>query len=337
MPTFPFQKQTNFFHTIQSILIALSFTTSLENRDLRDIVRGLVTNDSLYISNLKIREYLQQKERYLSLTTKARHVVSKIPVEMIRNKTGGDTKIHHEIQLARTLFACLLHLNFQEIWHIKKQKAGEGQYFHDLTIAANNYTLLLEVDTGTQPIKTLEAKIQGFQEANNQETLIYFTSSIDTYNRCKNKHSGVQFAYLQSPTLSEDILQLTVQESKRERTGESEARTIDFPTADYLQTSSDFHTHTGTDLSATDKLIRSPDAIIENKPFLKRLLSAFRPEQDSQPFSLERNFNSTRSDNQSVQQAPDFLPTTKMSQTWSTTIISINGCRLLQNLRPSFI
>lgn len=134
-----FAKQLGYGHFLQSALIALSFTTALESRDVRMVVTGLVRQDFLYVSNLKTRGWLRPKERYLYLTSKAQHLVSKSPVDLIRNKTGGDAKMHHEIQLTRALFACLVHLNLENVLQIKKQKGnGTTPYFHDLTIVSKS-------------------------------------------------------------------------------------------------------------------------------------------------------------------------------------------------------
>lgn len=90
---------------------------------------------------------------------------------------------------------------------IRKQKYYEARFIPDLTIDTTTDTIFIEVDTGKQPVKTLESKIRGLQRANSQATLIYFTNSDKNYSHfCQN--CDVQFIYFDSPTLAQDILQL---------------------------------------------------------------------------------------------------------------------------------
>jgi hypothetical protein len=286
---FVFAKQSSYGHLLQSALIALSFTTALESRDIRLVVTGLVRQDFLYVSNLKTRGWLRPKERYLLLTNKAQHLVKKAPVDLIRNKTGGDTKLHHEIQLTRALFACLVHLNLENVLQIKKQKGNNSPYFHDLTIVGNNYTLQVEVDTGSQPIKTLEAKIQGFQEANGQDTLIYFTSSKDTYAHYQDNPHQVQFVYLQSSTLSQDIVQLTVNDNYYNSKLQQNSQVSESSFLDIASTQSTFPTPAGI---TTNKLTQ--DVSLDHKSLVQQLFTPFLPETDTKPYLAERNYNLIR-------------------------------------------
>jgi hypothetical protein len=290
---FVFTKQSSYGHFLQSALIALSFTTALESRDIRLIVTGLVRQDFLYVSNLKTRGWLRPRERFLYLTNKAQYLISKAPIDLIKNKTGGDAKINHEIQLARTLFACLVHLNLENVVQIKKQKRnGTTPYFHDLTIVGNNYTLQIEVDAGSQPSSTLEAKIKGFQEINPQDTLVYFTSSKNTYAHYQDNSHQVQFIYLQSPTLSQDILQLSVNDSYHNHQSERYDSISHSPSDTYSEVFSDQSTFLSQASTLSYKLAQN--TLFEEKSLIQRLFNTFQPETSLAPNLAERNYNLMR-------------------------------------------
>ena len=208
-----FQKQDNRRQVLESLLIALSFTSPLEPKHIKSIFSGFVYNKRFYISDQKKRRYLKKKDDLLSLTTKAKRRIHSHPIELIANRSGGDKKIGHEVALVRSLFLILLHLDFRDIKQIKKQKRNHSPYTPDLTIITESDTLLIEVDTGSQPIKTLETKIKGYQAVDKVTTLIYFTNSARTYSHFTQNQS-VQFIHLQSPTLSEDLQKLTTKNPK---------------------------------------------------------------------------------------------------------------------------
>jgi hypothetical protein len=202
-----FHKQSDQRHLLQSLLIALNFTSALESKYAQNAVKGFVYNKHFYINNQQIRGWLKKQGDLLYLSEKAKRLVQESDIDLITNKTGGDIKISHEALLVRSLFLCLLHLDFSDIVQIKKQKYYEGRYIPDLTIITRTDTIFIEVDTGKQPLKTLESKIRGLQVTNSEATLIYFTSSDKHYSHF-SQNRAVQFIYLDSPTLAEDILQL---------------------------------------------------------------------------------------------------------------------------------
>jgi hypothetical protein len=202
-----FQKQSDQRHLLQSLLIALNFTSALESKYAQNAVNGFVYNKYFYINNQRIRGWLKKQGDLLYLSEKAKRLVQESDIDLITNKTGGDIKITHEALLVRSLFLCLLHLDFSNIVQIKKQKYYEGRFIPDLTIITKTDTIFIEVDTGKQPVKTLESKIRGLQAQNPEATLIYFTSSDKHYSHFR-LNPDVQFIYLDSPTLAQDILQL---------------------------------------------------------------------------------------------------------------------------------
>lgn len=201
-----FQKQNNRRQVLQSLLIALSFTNSLESKHIKSAVDGFVHNARFYVSNQKTRGYLKKQGDLLVLTPKAKRLVQSLPIELISNKRGGSKQISHETALIRSLFLCLLHLNFKDIKQIKKQKR-DSPYIPDLTIITETDNIFIEIDTGSQPIKTLQSKIKGFKAVVKEGTLIYFTNSAKTFDHF-SQTLDVQFIYLQSPTLSQDIQKL---------------------------------------------------------------------------------------------------------------------------------
>jgi hypothetical protein len=203
-----FQKQQDHKHILQALLIALSFTSPLQPRYIQSIVNGFVHNSQFYVSNQKIRGWLNKQDRVMYLSEKATEMVQSCPFERIVNKKEVAKFIDHETLLVRSLFLCLLHLNFADIKQIRKQKYYESRYIPDLTIITKTSTLFIEVDTGNQPVQTLESKIRGFQAHSQEATLIYFTDSDKTYSYFAQS-PGVQFIYLSSTTLSQDIEKLT--------------------------------------------------------------------------------------------------------------------------------
>jgi hypothetical protein len=203
-----FKKQTERKHLLKSLLISLSFISPLESKHIKNIVTGFVYNERFYISNQKTRGYFQKQDDLLILTSKAKRAAQSSLIKLITNKTGGCRQLHHEVILARSLFLILLHLDFREIRHIKKQKHEQNHYIPDLTITSETDTLYIEIDTGSQPFTTLESKIRGFKTFNPQIQLIYFTNSAKTYSHF-NQIRDAQFIYLQSQTLSQDIENLT--------------------------------------------------------------------------------------------------------------------------------
>jgi hypothetical protein len=208
---FIFQKQISpKEHILESLLITLSLTCPLDSRHVKSIIHGFVSNERFYVSNQKSRGWLQKRDYLLTLTTQARERINSTRLNILSNRVRGDTKLRHEILLARTLFTCLMHLDFKDIRQIKKQKQIRySDYIPDLTFITNMGTFFVEADTGTERVQRLEAKIQGFQEQNITDTLIFFTASDTNYNYFKQQNR-VQFIHLHSPTLSWDVQKLTI-------------------------------------------------------------------------------------------------------------------------------
>jgi hypothetical protein len=203
-----FQPQTDRRHILESFLIALSFASPFEPKDAQSVVSGFVHNEQFYVSNQKVRGWLYKQNGLLFLSEKAKQLVKSRPFEIVVNKKEVNRLIQHEVLVVRSLFLCLLHLNFTDIKQIKKQKYYENLYIPDLTIITKTNTLFIEVDTGNQPIKTLEAKISGFQASKRGEaTLIYFTNSDKNYSHF-TCNPNVQFVYLPSSTLLQDMQNL---------------------------------------------------------------------------------------------------------------------------------
>lgn len=206
--TYLFEKQPDRNHLLESFLIALSFTTQLESKYVKSIIQGFVHLERIYISNLKIRGWLREQNELLTLAPKAKRLVQLVSFEINANKKPSKQTMH-EILLVRSLFIILLHLNFKQIRQIKKQKLEENGYIPDLIVTTQNHILYIEVDTGSEPISTIETKINDVCNLKPQVTLIYFTKQKSTYNHFAHKLSNVQFIYLLSPTISQDILKLT--------------------------------------------------------------------------------------------------------------------------------
>jgi hypothetical protein len=204
-----FKLQTDHSHILQSFLMALNFTGDLEIRYVKSIVSGFVQSEVFYVSNQKVRGYLEQKGHYLSLSTKAKILIQSMPVKLVVSRSGGDIKTEHEVLLVRTLFLCLLHLSFGEIKAIRKQKRIENSLLvPDLTLVTQNCTLYLEVDTGKQPFKTVQAKIEAYKAIRKAGSVIYFSNSHDTSLHLL-QHPLVQVIHLHSQIISQDIEKLT--------------------------------------------------------------------------------------------------------------------------------
>ncbi len=203
-----FQKQEDRKHILESLLIALSFTSTLESKYVQSVVSGFVGNEQFYVNNQRIRGWFNKQGNLLLLTEKAKRLVQLSPFEIIVNRREVNRLTNHEVQLVRSLFLCLLHLDFAHIKQIKKQKVSDNSpYIPDLSIVTKTDTLLIEVDTGSQPFKTLETKIRGYKAYNMAGTLIYFTDS--TTDSHFSQSQGVQFINLKSPTLADDLQKLS--------------------------------------------------------------------------------------------------------------------------------
>lgn len=206
-----FQKQFYPKQILESLLISLNLTAPLEYKHVKDMLSGFVFNERYYINNQKNRGWLAKQNKTLTLTPRAKRRAN-FTAEIITNPRARGIQIEHEVILVHSLFLCLLHLSLEQVLVIKKQKRHDSNYVHDLIIITRTDTLYLEIDTGSEPIRTLENKIRGMKNLNLDGTLIYFTSSPRTYSYLAH-NSDVQIIYLSSPTLSEDILQLTSQTS----------------------------------------------------------------------------------------------------------------------------
>jgi hypothetical protein len=206
-----FQKQSYPRQILESLLVSLSLTAPLEYKQVKNMISGFVFNERYYINNQKNRGWLTKQDKTLVLTPRAKRRANFI-AELITNPRARGGQIEHEIILIRSLFMCLLHLNLEQVLGIKKQKRHDSHYVHDLIIITRTDTLYLEIDTGSEPIRTLEDKIKGMKALNLDGTLIYFTSSPRTYSYLIH-NPDVQIIYLNSPTLKKDILQLTSQTS----------------------------------------------------------------------------------------------------------------------------
>jgi hypothetical protein len=206
-----FTKQNNPSQILESLLIALSFTSPLESRHIKSIIKGFVFNERFYINNQKQRGYLksQAENEKLILTPKAKRRAHSHLIELTANTKGGiGGQLEHEVLLSRSLFLCLLHLRLADIRQIKKQKRSDNNFIHDLTIRTQNQTLCLEVDRGNQPASTLEAKINSFKFSQPEGQLIYFTDSSKTYSQFAFNPNAT-FIYLHSSTLQQDLLAIS--------------------------------------------------------------------------------------------------------------------------------
>jgi hypothetical protein len=200
-----FQRQENRKHVLYSLLITLSLTYPLSRSHVKNIVRGFVGNERFYVSNQKTRGYLKEKEDCLILSPKAKRLVKSLPLELVVSKNGGEGRIRHEALLLRSLFLCLLHLQFSQIIEIRKQKRLENSsLIPDLILITDKGTLFIEVETGKQKVRSIASKIRKYKIDANNGTLIYFA-----YSENIPKHflqdDFVQFINLQSHSLSEEI------------------------------------------------------------------------------------------------------------------------------------
>lgn len=210
---FLFQTQQRRGQVLESLLIALSFTGPLESKHIKSIITGFVQNERFYLSNQKTRGYLKKQEDLFKPTSRATRLVRSSAIELVTNRVGGDKKLKHEVLLVRSLFVCLLHLELKHIKRIAKQKRSFSGYIPDLTIEAQTFTLLLEVDTGTQSISSIQTKIKNYHFRHQQGTLIYFTTSLKTYLHFQCNYFA-QFIYLDSPTLEQDLKGIKVRHRK---------------------------------------------------------------------------------------------------------------------------
>lgn len=203
-----FHKQQNHSQLLTSLIIALTFTTPLESKYVQTVIAGCSTNTRFYLSHLKKTGYVEDRQGLLHLSEKARLKIESLPFEITPNPRGVRKSGTHELLLIRTLFLCLLHLDLQNITQVQKEKPNNRGQIPDLSIITKDYTLYIEVDTGSQPIKTIETKIQSYNlTGKDQKTVIYFTDSWSHFNYFKQKDYP-QFICLQSPTIIEDILKL---------------------------------------------------------------------------------------------------------------------------------
>jgi hypothetical protein len=214
-----FQRQPDRQHLLQSLLITLSFSPQLEAVHIQNIVAGFVQDAQNYVSTQKSRGWLLEQDGVIMPSDKSLRFVRLNKFISSQSKAELSKQTYHDLLLLRTLFLCLLHLNFEDIIEIKKQKYYQLQLIPDLTIVTQNLTLLIEVDRGKQPFSTLEAKIrrlQAIQAGKPAFSVIYFTDSEKTYTYLTQnfKQSTVQCIYLPSPTLAQDLLNLSSAVSK---------------------------------------------------------------------------------------------------------------------------
>jgi hypothetical protein len=223
MPSPIFQPQTERHHLLQSLLIALSFTSPLQAVYVQSIIAGFIKDEQVYISIQKFRGWLVKRDGLILPSEKTESFLRLCPFTISQSKHEISKQTYHDLLLVRTLFLCLLHLPFEEILEIKKQKYYDTRFIPDITIITRNLTLLIEIDRGKQAFKTLESKIRGLQESNAKATLIYFTDSEKTYSYLTHNFERfkVQCIYLKSPTLAQDLLTLTATNSNH--TNDTEA------------------------------------------------------------------------------------------------------------------
>jgi hypothetical protein len=208
-----FQTQIDRQHLLQSLLIALSFTSPLKGVYIQAIVAGFVKDAQDYVSNQKTRGWLIKQDGVMLLSEKAQTFVRLCQFNIVQSKSDTSKQTYHDLLLVRALFLCLLHLELEDILEIRKQKHYEPRFIPDLTIIAKNQTLLIEVETGRQSLAIVEAKIKGLLAGNPDSQkfiLIYFTDSPDTYSYFTEtaRQYNVHFINLQSHTLAQDLLGL---------------------------------------------------------------------------------------------------------------------------------
>jgi hypothetical protein len=122
MPSAIFQPQTERHHLLQSLLISLSFTSPLKAVYVQSIVAGFVKNKQLYVSIQKFRGWLVKENGLILLSEKAQSFIRLCPFITSQSKLETSKQTYHDWLLTRTLFLCLLHLPFEEIVEIRKQK-----------------------------------------------------------------------------------------------------------------------------------------------------------------------------------------------------------------------
>ena len=140
--------------------------------------------------------------------------------------------------------------------------------------------------------------MQGFREGNSQDTLIYFTSSKNTYTHYQDNPHHVQFIYLQSPTLSQDILQLTVNDNYYNSPNfhnyhhSQPEHNSQISDSAFFEVPSDQTLFFNPANSSTNKLTQNVS--VDEKSLIQKLFTPFLPEKDSEPYLAERNYNSMR-------------------------------------------
>lgn len=213
-----FERQSERDHVLHSLLIALSFTPQLDAGHIQSILAGFVKDANNYISAQKSRGWLSGQDGAILLSDKSERLVRLSQFKILQSKPEISKQSYHDLLLVRTLFLCLVHLKFEEIVEIRKQKYYDNKFIPDLTIVTQTQTLLIEIDRGKQPFSTLEDKVTGLREAQESPqpfVIIYFTDSQKTYDYFNQNFdkSQVQCVYLPSPTLAQDILDLSVSNS----------------------------------------------------------------------------------------------------------------------------
>lgn len=208
-----FQRQQNKSQLQISLLAALHFTQALEADHVQAIIKNCTANPYFYISALKKRGWLEEKNALLHLTGKAKSLVARLPFAL-NASVKAESKNHvHEFLLIRVLVLCLYHLQLGEVLQIDKQKSQSQGHIPDLTIITKTQRYFIEIDTGSQAVKTLSDKIGRYQSGA-VGTVIYFTNSLTTFKHF-SQHDSVQFIYLNSPSLLADIQRLTAKNSVR--------------------------------------------------------------------------------------------------------------------------
>lgn len=203
---FLFQPQNNLSQILDSLLIVLSLTSPLESKHVKTILHGFVCEERFYLNSQRRRGWLKKLNNgLLTLTPKAARRVQSNYIQLVANFKHKIGQIEHEVMLLRSLFLCLMHLNLSHVKEVKKQKRNGTEYIHDLTITTPTDVLSIEVDLGSKPVESVEAKIQGFQARLHQRgTLIYFTTSAKIYFYFSAK-PDIQFIYLRSPNVCQDM------------------------------------------------------------------------------------------------------------------------------------
>lgn len=201
-----FQRQTNRNQTIKALLTSLYLSIPLTIREVTQIVKGFVVYHKQYVSQLKARGYLKLKDQRLHLTRRAHQLVQSQPFELVWNKRKGMIQYNHQLQLVKTLFICLLHLNLPQISQILKEKFN-GSVAPDLCIKTESVNFLIEVDTGSQRAQTIQPKLNYYKNFTSSDCVIYFTNSSTIANRFTS-HPTVHFVNLQSQNYIQYLLQL---------------------------------------------------------------------------------------------------------------------------------